>query len=127
VNFLIDNSLSPALAQKLRHAGRDAVHVRHYGLHKADDAVIFARAAEEDRVVVSADTQFSEVFAARLAAKPSVILFRRESPRHPQAQAELLLANLVTIADLLTQGSVIVFEGQRLRSRTLPMPRVSRG
>ena len=127
MNFLIDNSLSPALAQRLRQAGRDAVHVRHYGLHKADDAVIFARAAEEDRVVVSADTQFSAVLATRQGAKPSVILFRRESPRHPQAQADLLLANLATIADLLTQGSVVVFEGQRLRSRTLPMPRVSRG
>jgi predicted nuclease of predicted toxin-antitoxin system len=126
VNFLIDNSLPPALAQKLRQAGRDAVHVRHYGIHKSEDAVIFARAAEEDRVVVSADTKFSSTLTTRQAAKPSVILFHRESPRHPQAQADLLLANLATIADLLLQGSVIVFENQRLRSRTLPLPRVGR-
>ena len=127
MNFLVDNSLSPVLAQRLRQAGRDAVHVRHYGLHKADDAVIFARAAEEDRVVVSADTQFISVLTMRQAVKPSVILFRGESPRHPQAQADLLLANLAAIADPLMQGSVVVFEDQRLRSRTLPIPRVSHG
>ena len=126
MNFLIDNSLSPAVAERLRQAGRDAVHVRRYGIHKADNEVIFARAAEEDRVVVSADTRFGVMLTARQAPRPSVILFRRESPRHPQAQAALLLANLETIAELLDQGSVIVFEEGRLRSRTLPILRSSR-
>ncbi len=77
-------------------------------------------------MVVSADTRFGVMLTARQAPRPSVILFRRESPRHPQAQAALLLANLETIAELLDQGSVIVFEDGRLRSRTLPIMRSSR-
>ena len=126
MNFLVDNSLSPAVAEQLRHAGRNAVHVRHYGIHKANDEVIFERAALEERVIVSADTEFSAVLTTRQAPRPSVILLRRESPRRPQAQADLVLANLSTITDLLNHGSVVVFEEGRLRSRSLPLLRSSR-
>ncbi|MGH7930515.1 MAG: DUF5615 family PIN-like protein [Candidatus Binatia bacterium] len=123
MNFLVDHSLSPTVAEKLRQAGHDSVHVRRYGIHKADDEVLFDRAAQEVRVLVSADTDFSTILATRQAAKPSVILFRRESPRRPDAQVSLLLANLATITDLLNQGSIIVFEGGRLLSRPLPILR----
>jgi predicted nuclease of predicted toxin-antitoxin system len=121
VNFLVDHSLSPALAQKLRQAGHDSVHVRHYGIHKADDEVVFDRAAQEARVLVSADTNFATILATRQTAKPSVILFKRGSHRRPEAQTRLLLANLSAIADLLDQGSIIVFEEERLLSRALPL------
>lgn len=117
MNFLIDSSLSPAVAETLRQAGHDAVHVRHYGIHKAEDEIIFDRAAQEDRVVVSADTQFATVLSLRHAAKPSVIVFRRVSPRRTEALANLLLANLSNLIALLDHGSIVVFEKARLRSR----------
>ena len=41
----------------------------------AKDAVIFDKAAGEDRIVVSADTDFGTLLAARRAQKPSVIQF----------------------------------------------------
>jgi len=123
VNFLIDSSLSPSLAEKLRQAGHDSVHVRRYGIHKADDNVIFDRATQEERVLISADTDFAAMLASRQAPKPSVILLKRPSTRRPEEQASLILANRDVIADLLDQGSVIVFEEARLRSRTLPILR----
>jgi predicted nuclease of predicted toxin-antitoxin system len=95
--------------------------VRRYGIHKADDEVVFARAAEEYRVLVSADTNFASILAARQAAKPSVILFRREAPRRAEKQAALLLANMSTLTELLEQGSLVVFEDGHLRSRPLPL------
>lgn len=50
MRLLIDNALSPIVAQRLREAGYDAVHVRDYSIQDADDTVIFERAQLEQRV-----------------------------------------------------------------------------
>jgi predicted nuclease of predicted toxin-antitoxin system len=60
----------------LLSAGYDAIHVRTYGMQAASDREILARALQEDRIVVSADSDFGGILAAQEASRPSFILFR---------------------------------------------------
>lgn len=121
MKFLIDNALSPEVARLLIQAGHDAAHVRDYGLQAADDALILERARTEDRVLVSADTDFAALLTVLKSSKPSFILFRDPDLVRARDYASLLLDSLPLIAGDLTTGCVAVFRNGRIRIRTLPL------
>ena len=123
MKFLVDNALSPQVAERLHAAGYDTVHVRSKGLHTANDEAVFHAALTEGRVLISADTDFGAFLTLGRLNRPSVILLRHGSPRRPHEQAALLLANLGALTEDLEQGAIVVFRQNRIRIRRLVQER----
>ena len=119
MRFLIDNALSPEVAEHVRAAGHEAIHVHDRGLAEAEDEVVLDLAAAEGRVIITADTDFGGLLVLRQLRVPSVIQFRHGAPRRPAQQAALLLANLPAITDDLTHGAIVTIRRDRLRVRRL--------
>jgi predicted nuclease of predicted toxin-antitoxin system len=120
LRFLVDNALSPKLAEGLRQAGHDAVHLREIGRQSAPDSEVLARAIDEARIIISSDMDFGDLLAARELARPSVILFRRVE-RGTNSRLALLLKNLAAISVDLERGSIVILESSRMRIRSLPI------
>ena len=105
----------------LRAAGHDAIHTLELGLERAEDDALLKLAADQQRVVVTGDTDFGALLALLRSRSPSVILFR--SRRTPQAsdQAKMILDHLDDLADDLDAGAVVVITDDRIRVRRLPL------
>ena len=121
MRFLVDASLSPVVALQLSATGHDAVHVGDELRLNASDPEILAHAAEHDRVIVAADTDFGELLARHVSHKPSLVLFRRRRGRRPVDQVALLLEHLPDVQGHLGDGAVVVIEEGRIRVRLLPI------
>ena len=121
MKFLIDNALSPGVARLLTEAGHDSVHVRGYGLEAAEDAVILERAGIEERVVVSADSDFAMLLALSRRSKPSFILFREADIIRAHEYADRILECLPLLESELDAGCVVTFRRGRIRVPSLPI------
>jgi predicted nuclease of predicted toxin-antitoxin system len=119
VKFLVDECLTPRVAERLVAAGHDAVHVGEVGLLGSPDADVMAEATASGRVVVSADTDFGELLAKGRHALPSVILLRRH--HGPDGQASAIVRALKDVEEFLLAGAVVVITEDRLRIRSLPI------
>ena len=97
------------------------MHVRAIGLASADDDAIFTLAAREQRIVVSADTDFATLLAYRRSAQPSVILFRGDMHPRSEDQLRALLGNLHLFTKDLEAGAIVVFRRDTVRIRRLPL------
>jgi predicted nuclease of predicted toxin-antitoxin system len=123
VRFLIDQNRSPRLAELLRIAGHDAVHTLELGLEQAEDDALLAVAHEQQRIVVTGDTDFGALLALTRSRSPSVILFRARNLRHAADQSTIILEYLENMAEDLKHGAVVVVTDDRIRVRRLPLLR----
>jgi len=121
VKLLLDANLSPEVGRRLKEAGHDAIHIRDIGLLSAQDPEILLAAAEEGRILLTADTDFGALLALGSLASPSVLLLRSADHLRPSEQAELIAVNLPSIADDLEKGAIASLTRDRLRVRDLPI------
>ena len=97
------------------------MHVRDALTVDAPDTAIFHHAAADDRIVVSADTDFGELLARLQTARPSLVLLRRRTRRRPSDQTTLLLTQLPAVANDPAAGAIVLIEEARVRMRSLPV------
>ena len=90
MKFLIDNALSPLVAEGLRGAGHDASHVRDYGLQTAEDKEIFSIAENENRILISSDTDFGTFLALWRKSKVNLPLSSSGGERTADLKDKLL-------------------------------------
>ncbi len=123
MRLLVDENLSIRVAQQLREAGHDVVHVTEVGLGNTEDQTILAYAADHDRVIVTADADFGTLLALRGGSRPSVLMLRSSDHLTPAQQADLAASTLGRIEDELLAGAVASVTPERIRIRALPMTR----
>ena len=121
MRLLVDQNISRKVADLLRAAAHDVVHVRDIDMHKASDSEILELAQSQDRVVISADTDFGTLLARTRASRPSFVLMRRAVGRRTEVQAALILGCLDEVAEDLESGAVVVIGEDTLRIRRLPI------
>lgn len=121
MRFLVDLNLSSRFADGLRSAGHDVVHAADVELFGAPDEVVLSWALEDERVVISADSDFGTLLARSSALGPSVLYLRRIQRRRVDQLLELVLASLPLIEAALGEGSVVVLGDGTARIRKLPI------
>ena len=122
MRFLLDENLSPLLAELLSTAGHDAVHIRDLGLLTASDRIVLDRATSERRILISADTDFGELLAESGATVPSVILLRRERYPHGGESGDAPAGQPGGgCPEPSESGAIVVLEATRSRVRALPV------
>lgn len=121
MKLLVDENLSARVASALRDAGHDAVHVTAVGLANIDDEVILRSAADDGRIIVTADADFGALLALRRDRRPSVLMLRSSDALTPSQQADLILVTLAQAGNELDGGAVASVTPTRIRVRTLPI------
>jgi predicted nuclease of predicted toxin-antitoxin system len=105
--LLLDENLSPAIALTLTREGFDVVHVRDRGLLQATDVDVFARALQEDRILVTSDVDdFARI--ARAATVHAGLVFFEDGGLLRADQLRLTRDALALIAAELTAGRDLI-------------------
>lgn len=120
MRFLVDQPVSPRVAEALRNAGHDALHVRELNMAAAPDIAIMERARQEARIVITQDQDFGTLLAASHSATPSVIRLRLRDAR-AESHTRVILDNLPLFEASLNSGALVVISETTIRVRRLPI------
>jgi len=92
----------------------------------ASDQEILARADDDERVVLFADSDFGTLLSVGNLSKPSFILLRSADHLAPRQHADLVLAHLPQVGEDLAAGAIVTIAHLRVRLRSLPITGVGR-
>lgn len=93
----MDECISPSLSRHLNEGGlHDAVHPRDRARLRDPDYVVFARAIEEDRIVITENAEDFRKLAASVELHPGLIILPSVARSEAQRLMELVVDHLVS-------------------------------
>jgi len=122
MKVLIDQNLSPKLADALRGSGHDVAHTAEKNLATASDLELFDVCRRENRLLITADVRLTKFIADYNFTDPTVIIVRGYR-RDEDMTSDLL--KVITLAEQLLFGGDHAIISQTLdrpaRVRLLPL------
>jgi len=122
MRFLADMGVSWRVVQWLRENGHDASHLREQDLHRLSNGGIFSKAADEQRIILTWDLDFTEIVALSGTGIVSTVVFRLLNTRSANVIRRLARV-LAESTQALEDGAIISVEESRHRVRLLPIGR----
>lgn len=117
MKLLLDENISPLVAEALRLEGYDALHVRETGLKGRADQEILTFAKKEGRALVTLDADFADVRRFPLGSHTGIIRLRLSFA--PSAAVVKCLKRLLPrLRDLpLSKGALVTSDCREYRVR----------
>ena len=117
MRFLTNENVPLLASRLLREDGYDIVAIPEEEPGTEDDSIL-ARAAREERVVITYDRDYGELnYRAAMPSPPGVIYFRYQPP-YPSEPAEVI--RRLVEEELQFLGNFTIIERERIRQRPLP-------
>jgi predicted nuclease of predicted toxin-antitoxin system len=119
MRFLLDINLPPAMTDWLRAEGTMPSALVKLASLVLPDQRVFARAAEDGRIVVTFNLDFGEIVALRGASGARVALLPPRLVRQSRLRERLEVA-IAEAAEALQAGAIVVVEDTCIRLRRMP-------
>ena len=116
MRFKLDENLPIELAVLIRRSGHNAATVLDQGLGGAGDSELASLCAKEGRILVTFDTDFSDIRTYPPKGSSGIIVLRLENQSRPHV-LETVTRLLDAVSDSLAQGELWIVEESRIRVR----------
>jgi len=117
LKFLLDADMPRSSAEVIRSTGYDVEDVRDIGMGAAKDREIIEYALENERTIVTRDTDFGEIL--RYPEHPGGIIFRLPYTFRAEELNRVLKEFLGTVGENEIKNAIIIVELGRYRRRPL--------
>lgn len=118
MRFLANENIPIPSTRLLRQAGYDIIAITEDSPGIPDTAVL-ARAADEQRIILTFDRDYGELIYRQRLRSPSGIIYLRFQPQTSTEPAEILL-DLFQTGDVEFEKRFTVIARDQIRQRNLP-------
>ena len=120
ISILLDQGLPRSAASVLRDEGWDVLHTGDIGLSRSTDIQILEFARNEQRIIITLDSDFHTILALENASTPSVIRIRLEGLKGPDLA--LIIKRIWTqIEPQIKKGAMVTVTESGIRIRNMPV------